>query len=328
MNSEILFTWLDVQFVLEELRARAELPAWLMRYTVYPDEAIFEVIPGTTQTDVDAFLGGTFGARSMGNSRIALESSPSHQRSITVNIEETAEERRLTTGSFSPSFRRVIALPDSGGKIPLPPGLAPDGPELVAFYSFKGGVGRTTHLLAYLKAASEQRTQRRALVIDADIEAPGITTLMRNEKSVPEATFSFIDLLSIVQSDQSDGSEEALELAAYMTAKQVFTVTSRDASIEHCFIPAFRSEDQAMRLDIRPEHISSRPGKSWFLANFLSELGKRLHVDIVLIDLRAGFSELASPFLFDSRIRRIIVTTPSSQSLQGTSTILRQLAKV
>jgi MinD-like ATPase involved in chromosome partitioning or flagellar assembly len=315
---------------MDELRAAEKLPTWLVRYTAYQDALAVEVEPGTYRTVVDEFLRQTFGARALDTSRIALESSPTAPRSIAIDVEEIHDESRKQprTASFTPSFRRVVALPQAGRSFEMPPELNTNSPEMVAFYSFKGGVGRTTHLLAYLRAASEQRTKRRALIVDADLEAPGITALMRNETSVPNAEFSFIDLLSVLQSDESEDFHEALELAEYMTSKQVFSVTSRESSIEHFFIPAFRSEEQAMRLDIRPEHITSRPGKSWLLTEFLTKLGERLKVDVVLIDLRAGYSELSSPFLFDPRIRRIVVTTPSSQSIQGTTSVLRQLSKV
>jgi len=68
----------------------------------------------------------------------------------------------------------------------------------VAFYSFKGGVGRTLHLAAHLFAlldrARELDTGITVLVIDADLEAPGLTYWNANEKQQP--TVSFIDFLS------------------------------------------------------------------------------------------------------------------------------------
>jgi len=47
-----------------------------------------------------------------------------------------------------------------------------DGPAVVTFYSFKGGVGRTTTLIAC--AWQLARAGHRVIVIDLDLEAPGV----------------------------------------------------------------------------------------------------------------------------------------------------------
>ena len=51
---------------------------------------------------------------------------------------------------------------------------------LVAFHSYKGGVGRTLSLIAYAKAWStvfEETDSARLLIVESDIEAPGLTWL-------------------------------------------------------------------------------------------------------------------------------------------------------
>ncbi|GEM_PF-6696498 len=58
------------------------------------------------------------------------------------------------------------------------------------------------------------------------------------------------------------------------------------------------------------------------------ELAKALGTSFVLIDLRAGLSELASPLLFDPRLERYLVTTLSEQSVSGTCLVLKSLASM
>ena len=53
----------------------------------------------------------------------------------------------------------------------------PAHPAIVAFYSFKGGVGRTTALAA--AAMLLARAGRRVAVVDLDLEAPGLGSLLR-----------------------------------------------------------------------------------------------------------------------------------------------------
>jgi cellulose biosynthesis protein BcsQ len=52
-------------------------------------------------------------------------------------------------------------------------------PKVIAFYSFKGGAGRTLHLASYLfallDASKEVEKKVTILVVDADLEAPGLT---------------------------------------------------------------------------------------------------------------------------------------------------------
>ncbi|MBD2187828.1 ParA family protein [Pseudanabaena mucicola] len=67
--------------------------------------------------------------------------------------------------------------------LPLPEPYT-NSPSLVAFHSFKGGVGRTTHLAAYLFAILERAREINKpitiLVIDADLEAPGLTEILHH----------------------------------------------------------------------------------------------------------------------------------------------------
>lgn len=324
-----MISWLDVEFALESYRADKGLPDWLVRYTVYQDELDLELADGDKGQEVDDFLGVIFGAR-YADRAIALESTPEFPRFIRVFVEESEdlEVSRKLGVQVPPTFRRIAALPESGGEFNVPDFPPDPSPQIIAFYSFKGGVGRTTHLLAYLQALSMAKEKRSALVIDADLEAPGITSLLSHESSLPAATFSFIDLLALAQSDSSAGWEESLGLATYFARRQVLGTSAQAGDPKSYYLPAFRSEEQAMRLDIRPEHLTGRSGQAWSLPTFLMRLAVNLEVDVVLLDLRAGYSELASPFLFDPRVKKMLITTPSSQSVDGTISILRQLSKI
>lgn len=329
MKPITLLTWLDVEFLLDTRRADRDWPTWLARYTVYQDALEIEAEPGTPRHAVEQFLASAFGQR-YSDGRILLVSEPDAQRSLEVYIGQSEEMRRSHElgRDTAPSFRRIAALPENAPQLTLPEPSAPDDPTVVAFYSFKGGVGRTTHLLAYLRALSLAKERRSALVIDADLEAPGITSLMAHEKIAPVVDFSFIDLLALMQSDPDPSAKISLDLATHLTKRQILEAFSPEGQVENYVIPAFRSEEQSMRLDIRPEHVTAGPGRAWSLTTFLLELGRNLGVDVVLVDLRAGYSELSSPFLFDPRVKKVVVTTPSNQSVDGTISVLRQLGKI
>jgi len=68
-----------------------------------------------------------------------------------------------------------LAWQATGGQVdPWP--LVPGGPFVASFYSFKGGVGRTTLLVAC--ALELVKRGKRVAVVDLDIEAPGIGPLL------------------------------------------------------------------------------------------------------------------------------------------------------
>ncbi len=110
--------------------------------------------------------------------------------------------------------------------------------------------------------------------------------------------------------------------------KMMLVFKNHQAGTEHFFLPAFRETDQLLRMPLRPEHLAYEMGKEWIVGELLWHLGKKLNADAVIVDLRAGLSELSSPLLFDPRVNRIIVTTPSGQSLAGTKLVLEQTGKV
>lgn len=54
--------------------------------------------------------------------------------------------------------------------------LREDNPPILSFYSFKGGVGRTTALLSL--AIQVAREGKRVVVVDLDLEAPGLLSAL------------------------------------------------------------------------------------------------------------------------------------------------------
>lgn len=57
-----------------------------------------------------------------------------------------------------------------------------NGTRVVTFYSFKGGMGRTTALAAVALLLVKQG--KNVMMVDTDIEAPGLATLFFNEEVI------------------------------------------------------------------------------------------------------------------------------------------------
>lgn len=336
MNETRLFTWLDVESVVLKARYAGKWPRGL-RYRVYSDALEVTISRAGSKEAAEAALEDWFGSRyDRSRCAVLLESEPGRQRVLPVLFEQ-AEPGMVEMGRDSggdgpplrPTFNRIILypLPDDTRPIRVPPPF-PDGtPPVVAFYSYKGGVGRTTHLLALVKALSERsRSRPRLLIVDADVEAPGLTWWVRSASGPSDV--SFLDLLALAQYDNSEGRTDTLRLVAQYLRQQLLWLETWGGRVAHFFLPAFRDRDQALRLALRPEHLVQVPGQEWLVADLLAGLGRELGTGAVIVDLRAGFSEAASPLLFDPRVRRVVVTSTSSQSVDGTCAVLEEITKL
>ncbi|WP_424712863.1 hypothetical protein, partial [Klebsiella pneumoniae] len=76
---------------------------------------------------------------------------------------------------------------------------------------------------------------------------------------------------------------------------------------------------------VTPDHISKNIDNPYILSDLLRLLGNKLEVDVILIDLRAGLSELSSPLIFDPRVEHFFVSTIAKQSVVGIGEVLKKI---
>src|SRR5690606_5764449 len=98
---------------------------------------------------------------------------------------------------------------------PYKPASSESSPLLpiYAFHSFKGGVGRTTTALALaIEIARDSADRPSVLLIDADMEAPGISYLL--ETRVPDYPISFADFLALANEGLADPGLDSVGIVA------------------------------------------------------------------------------------------------------------------
>jgi MinD-like ATPase involved in chromosome partitioning or flagellar assembly len=238
---------------------------------------------------------------------IILESLQHNQRILPIIFEDAREEPVHRRNK--PSFSRPNVLTRPGNQ-EHPSPLSSDLPPVIAFHSFKGGVGRTIHAISLALRLAEHK--QNILLIDGDLEAPGISWLLR--RRLPNPPVSFVDYLALIHSDPDPTASSSIELIASKL---------KDVLIDNIYIlPAFRSMSHFNSIEIKPENIIQGAKDPYILTEMLAKLGKALKVDAVIIDLRAGLSELSAGLLLDPRVYRVLVSTLSGQSFQGTSLML------
>jgi MinD-like ATPase involved in chromosome partitioning or flagellar assembly len=310
-----LFTWVDVEEVLLRAQKRGNWPDELHWANAYWDGVELGIKPGwENQKKVVAWLSDIFDPRFKEETlEILLVSTEEGSRRMSVWFEETEEQPEKRR--FIPSLSRSVSVRPSS-KLVHPAPLDEELPPVVVFHSFKGGVGRTLMAVTLAQAVAESDDKAKVLLVDGDLEAPGLTWLVKDR--FPELPIALSDFLALVHGESDPSAAQSLKLTVENLQSLV---------LDNIYImPAFRNEDMFTSLEVRPEHLVQGNIDPYILTSLLAHLGQELGVNAVIVDLRAGLSELSSSLLLDPRVYRVLVTTLSDQSLQGTTKLLELLS--
>jgi hypothetical protein len=165
--------------------------------------------------------------------------------------------------------------------------IAPEstGVPRVVFFSIKGGVGRSTALAA--TAWSLAQAGQRVLVLDLDLESPGLSSALLPAERRP--TYGICDWLV------EDLVDNGNAVFADMTASSTL---ARDGEI--WVVPAHGRGPGAYVSKLgrawmpKMQHDGRRDAWSQRLGRLIDALEARWQPDVILIDSRAGIDEIAS----------------------------------
>lgn len=170
---------------------------------------------------------------------------------------------------------------------PLP--QSADTPPYVVFSSLKGGVGRSTAISVL--AAHLAANAKDVLVVDMDIEAPGVGTMLLSEERTPR--FGLIDLL--VEDGVGGLDEEMFENClgvSHLTQGRglvhVVPATGKACSDypQNVLAKISRAMVETPQQVGLPKSVRSRT------RSIIDTIAKRRSYDAVLIDARAGLAEI------------------------------------
>ena len=124
------------------------------------------------------------------------------------------------------------------------------GAGILAFHSYKGGVGRTLSLISLLRECTARYPEKKILVIDGDLEAPGLTWMLeeRGQNAV-----SYSDILSVMNFDED--TENIVKNLAAQIRTSVVSVETDKVKGEQYFVPAYRDSRQIMNIFSDPERV-------------------------------------------------------------------------
>lgn len=329
-----LLTWLDVERLLkQQTELWRHLPDGIAAIDCFASG--MDIYCTDNEVSVDDWLTHVFGRQYRKETReIQLQIGGAFYP-VSIISDQYIQTRPAPS---YPLWKEVVYLPDSrpqddeeNSQLSEPPvqpytnilipTAFPSGPELISFHSFKGGVGRTSALMTYVAASFSETSsgRRKILVVDADLEAPGISFWLDTTHT---PTVSFVRLLEALHYPPAD-INSTLDYFAAELRKTSYSLNGLEREL--FVLPAALDLGEIQDMPVSPEHLARNPANPWQLSDHLHALGRRLGADAVFLDLRAGLSELASPLLFDPRIDHFFVTTVAPQSVLGMAEILRRL---
>jgi len=155
----------------------------------------------------------------------------------------------------------------------------------IVFYSIKGGVGRSTALAVTAWALAEEG--KKVLVLDMDIESPGISSSLLQPEKSPK--YGIVDWLV---EDLIDNGDTVFQ--------DIFSVSDLSRNEEIFVIPSYGADPGEYISKLgrvwMPKYVSANDRESWQnrMNRLITQLEARHKPDVVLIDSRAGIDEIAS----------------------------------
>src|SRR6266516_4604152 len=188
-------------------------------------------------------------------------------------------------------------------------------PRTVVFYSFKGGVGRTTALIQV--AAILAMRGRKVVAVDLDLEAPGLSSAL-NLTPLPQ--YGIVDYF-YERSYIPEDTEPSISVA------EIFgEVRIPDAPGRFFVVSAGSLDlDYIAKVDDLRSSIVTKSGEDlWSI--FYREITDQLQPDIILVDSRTGINEWGAFSLLRAADKAVVFLYPNEQNLRGVDLLLEALA--
>ena len=184
----------------------------------------------------------------------------------------------------------------------------------VVFATLKGGVGRSTALT--VAASDLARRNRNVLVVDLDLEAPGLGDLLLDSDRMPE--FGVIDFLV----ENGIGGIPDSNLNTYIGSSGLTVAGGGRVDV----LPALGRRSQ-----ISPENVLAKLSRAMIedivddrvvpvaeqISLMISRITAREQYDAVFIDSRAGLSELAASAVLGLDATVLLFGTAQKQTTEG-----------
>ncbi len=190
-------------------------------------------------------------------------------------------------------------------------------PAIVSFFSFKGGVGRTSTLVA--TALTLARNGHRVAIVDLDLEAPGLATIFSPDNSNNPGVIDYL-LEKKIQTDD-------WKLRTHIRPINEQTLLGDDGQTLQLLRAGTVDKnylEKLARLDF--QNIVDGELQST-MVDMLKELNNEAKpLDFILMDARAGFHDIGGLAIAKLSHAAVIFGTQSRQSWAGLTHVILHLA--
>ena len=187
-------------------------------------------------------------------------------------------------------------------------------PPIVAFYSYKGGMGRTTAAAGYV--IQQARAGKRVAAVDLDLDAPGLGRLLSMERDSASNHWGTVDFLVEYRHQYAIKEYRHVCNRSELVGEQpvdVFPV----GKIDEVYLRKLAKID----LDIREDEPPQEHPVGLLIARIRSEL----QPDLIVVDCRAGLSPISGFMLSPLADVHVVFSTASDQALDGLTRVVHRL---
>lgn len=190
------------------------------------------------------------------------------------------------------------------------------GTKVVTFYSFKGGMGKTTALAA--AAINLIRQGKNVMMVDMDIEAPGLASLFFDENRIDRGVLDY--LLEAEIMNAVDIHDYVLDVADPALIEEHYGMLY--------LMPAGKVDEHYLQKLARIDYQDNRENHlRTSVETMLKRLRDGYRLDYLLIDARAGFHDLGGVAVSQLPHGAVLFGNRSRQSWDGIRQVLRSIAK-
>jgi MinD-like ATPase involved in chromosome partitioning or flagellar assembly len=190
--------------------------------------------------------------------------------------------------------------------------------QVISFYSYKGGVGRTIALIetAYNLAAAG----KRVMLLDLDVEAPSLHNIFYDKVNdeISGVKYGTIEYLyrKVIQ-----GSED-------VRINDIFcSLQLKNVSGEIFVMPALKTMNKDYLYQIERLQTQQIQEEDVF-SKIFAYVQKELNVDIILLDTRAGFNQWGSLSLLTLSNQVIFIAYPNNENIEGLNMALQLMQNI
>lgn len=192
---------------------------------------------------------------------------------------------------------------------------------ILAFFSFKGGVGRTTALSSV--AIQLARANKRVCVIDLDLEAPGAGVSFPLAGEGPQ--YGVVDYL-LERPQQVQAATDMEDYVGVCDAPEIIGGTGAPITV----VPAGRLDDEYLEKLARVDYeglLHDEKAGELPLVSLVKSIKNQFKADYILLDSRAGLHDIGGLALNGLAHLDVVFGLDNEQSWAGMKIVISHLGR-